>query len=103
MPKLSEIQETISFILNLSINVNSDVLYLDQNHSYDVCREIKKKIKVDLKEVIEKECANKKIVNSVMQDIDESYLYSEVICKFNLFILFYLIYFTSSMDGLYFL
>ena len=52
VPKLTEIQETIYFILNLSINVNSDILKLDHHHSYDVCREIKKKIKVALKEVI---------------------------------------------------
>ena len=76
--KLSNIQGTIEINSLLAIKVDSDVLELDQGHnSYNACRRIKTQMRVDLKKVMEKEFANKQMVNSVMQDIDESYLYND--------------------------
>ena len=78
LTKLTDIQETIVYNGLLVIKVDGDLVDLNNtNNSYNDCRRIKTQMRVDLKQVMEKEFANKQMVNSVMQDIDESYLYND--------------------------
>ena len=78
MTKLTDIQETIVYNGLLVIKVDGDLLeFNNTNNSYNDFRRIKTQMRVDLKEVMEKQHATNKLLKSIILDDYQRYLYND--------------------------